>query len=186
MRSINILLVAAVLLLVASCSKPTVETEIKRWGLAKSNIERLITKYPGFSLALDQISLDANEQWESALKIVDEDKKIEAMRATTLMVSRSFVRPLSSVSRKMKELKKLSTEVIEIGSVENKDKEDLINAQNEANLTVKNIEEMLKAVQVTSVLEATSLLEGAVKRLETASDKIEKKKEMIEEKKKNE
>ncbi|MCH2021810.1 MAG: hypothetical protein MK207_04960 [Saprospiraceae bacterium] len=186
MRSINFLLVSAALLLVASCSKQTVETETKRWELAKTNIDRLNAKYPGFSLALEQISLDANAQWESALEMGEEDKKIEAMRATVLMVSRSFVRPLSSISRKIQELKDLPVEVLETGTIENEDKEALFIAQSEANITIKKIEEMLNSVQIASVQEATTLLEGAVNKLKTASDNIEEIMKSIKEKEKNE
>jgi hypothetical protein len=174
MRSINFLLVAVALLLVASCSKPTVESETKRWEAAKTNLETLIATYPGFKLALDQVKSDANAQWESALKIAEEEKKIEAMKATVLMVSRSFVRPLSSISAKIEKLKDLSTEATQAGSVDNADKEALRIAQNEANITLNNVESILKNREVTTAVQATAIIEDVDKQLASASKRIKK------------
>jgi hypothetical protein len=174
MRITNFLFAVVALLLVASCAKPTAESETKAWESSKQTLETLGAKYPGFKPALEEVKNEASKQWDAALEVSDDEKKVEAMRAANTAAKPSFVGQLDGMSDAIESLKDLSTEATQAGSVDDGDREALRIAQNEANITLNSVEGMLKSRQIATATEARAVVEEAAKQVENAKNRIQK------------
>ena len=172
MRIENLLIAVATVFLVASCAKPTAESETKKWEANTKTLEMLGAKYPQFKAALQVVKSESAAQWESALKVTGDEQKIEAMQAANTSAYPSFVRDLDNIEDAMEKLKDRCSESTKGG--DNSDRESLRNARNDAQRSLSEVGYLLKSRAVNTPVEASALTEEAVKKIANATSRIEK------------
>lgn len=180
MRILSYLFAVAAFAVVVSCGKATPESETKAWEANKNTLETLGAKYPGFKPALQEVLATATTQWEAALKITEAEKQVEAMRAANAAASPEFVTKLDGMTGALEALKDMATEAMQAaGSADEGDKAALTNANNESNLTLNNVEGMLKSRSANTAAEASAIVMDAATQVEAATGRLKKVMETI-------
>lgn len=180
MRILSYLFAIAAFAVVLSCGKATPESETKTWEANKNTLATLGAKYPGFKPALDEVLATATTQWEAALKITEAEKQVEAMRAANTAASPEFVTKLDGMTASLEALKDMATDALQAaGTADEGDKAALRNANNESNLTLNNVETMLKSGSAATAAAAAAIVADAATQVEAATGRLQKVMETI-------
>ena len=183
MKISSLLLTIFSFLMVMSCSKPTVESETKKWNASIKRLANLSVQYPGFKDALREVKTQAGNMWDEAVKVTEEEKKIEAMAAANKTCNPSFVRDLEDISDAMESLKDVNTEAAQEGVVDAGDQQALRIASHEAMMTLSEIEAVLRNTVVADPEQANFILSDLMKKIKKAEDRIDDVMDKVQEKK---
>ncbi len=105
------LLFAAMLLLIASGCKKSVEGETKNWDANVQNVKTLQSKFPGFKAPLQSVLDDATRVMDESRSMSDEAAKIAKMADANAILGGGWVSDLSNVDSWKKNLRDKVTDV---------------------------------------------------------------------------
>lgn len=159
--------------LIASCAKPTTESETKRWESHQKTLQTLSVKYPSFKNALTEVERSAAQQWEAALKVGDEEQKIAAMQTANSAAYPEFVRKLDYLEGNMDRLQRLCRKTTKT-SADRIDMNALRTARDDAERTLSDLRYSLSSRVVNSPVEAEVAVEEISKNIKYATDRINK------------
>lgn len=148
-----------------ACSK-TVESESKSWQRNTKIIQDLKVEYPNFSKQLEAQLSKAQQVYEEADKITDEEAKIAQLEKANKTLNTEFVRNLRAVERMRKEVREVISklEPLKVGNEVYASKSRAIR---EAEAAIRQADQLPQA-QITDLTIATSVSRKAKEALENA------------------
>lgn len=143
------------MLLMLTCSR-SVEGETSAWKRNQTQVQDLISLYPGFQKPLQERLSKAEAAWNDAQSVSDEEKKIEAMAAANRLLTSDFIGQLKDFDRDKKKLQDLVLDAQGAGK-DRSDQQMADAARQQANSAIQEADSRLRQ-GATSIAAANTVL----------------------------
>ena len=104
MKKLKLLLIVTLLFTVYSCG-PSVEGETKNWDRNLEQLKKMQTDYPAYADMIKTKISEAENVYDEATSISDEDKKADKMRDANNMLNQGCVGNLKNMNSKIEDIK---------------------------------------------------------------------------------